>query len=78
MLFGGYAGHRLEPVCIMSSALFDSPFLHCVSDSACDLGSERTAELLGIADSSVNVLGKPFAHNLVVEDVTAEKVSDIL
>ena len=55
VLFGGDARHRLEPVRVMSRALFDRPIFHCVGNSVSDIKVETATVLDGPAQSKVGV-----------------------
>ena len=72
MLFGGYACHRLKPMCIVCSALLHGPVLHGRGHRVCHAAFKGLIVLYVCLKSFVYFLGKLFPHYLVVEYHAAE------
>ena len=68
MLFSGDAGHGLEPVGKVGSALFDCPVLHGVGNDIGNLQIQVLAVLDGFLQGFVGLLGKPGLHCGVVKN----------
>ena len=77
VLFGGDAGHRLEPVRVMGCTLADRPVLHCRCNNSSNIGVDRGALAHGLLQLLVNVLGKTFFHHSVVKHHAAEQLGNI-
>ena len=76
VLFGGRAGHGLEPVSEVGGPVLERPFLHCVGDGVRGLYVELLALLNALSQLRVENHGKLCLHHLVVERVLAEIVGD--
>ena len=77
MLFGGDAGHGLEPVGKMGDPLGDGPILHGVGHGVGQIQIEGHSRVDGLAQRLVDILGQTFPHHLVVKDQTAEQLGHI-
>ena len=75
VLFGGDAGHRLEPVRVVRRALFDRPVLQRAGDRVGGRGVERIAVLDGGAERAVDRLRQTRLLDLIVEHERAEHVA---
>ena len=78
VLFGGHAGHGLEPVRIMGRALFQRPVLHGVGDHPRQAGIQRTAFFNGPPERFIGFLGQAVLHDRIVKAVFAEDHAGIL
>ena len=67
VLLGGNAGHGLEPVGIVGSALFHSPVLHGVGHHGGYIHIQVLAQLDGPLQGLIGLLGKPGFHCSVIE-----------
>ena len=67
VLFGGNAGHGLEPVGKMRCTLFKRPVLHGICNYLCCFTVEPLAELYGALDLLICLLGEPRLHDAVVK-----------
>jgi hypothetical protein len=77
VLFGGDAGHGLEEVGEVGSALFDGPVLHGRRDGIGGVGVEGRALADGLLEGLEDGLGEALALDFFVEDVDAEEVFDV-
>ena len=73
VLFRGQSRHRLEPMREVSHAFFHRPVLHRVGDDVCGFEREGTVVRAAVLEFLIGVLGQTFAHDLLVEDHTAEQ-----
>ena len=67
VLLGSDAGHRLEPVGVVGTALFDRPLLHRVGNGVRDLEIERNTVLDALTVGVIYILRQSHAHLLVVK-----------
>ena len=77
VFLGGQAGHRLELVRVVGSALFDGPILHRIGDGVGDGRVERRAELDRLLQGFEDRLRQPRALHGLAEDVVAEQFLDV-
>ena len=76
VLFGGDAGHGLEPVGKVGGALFDGPVLHGVGHYGGGGAVEPPSLVHGALHLSEHVLGQSRPHDGVVEDHGTESIRD--
>ena len=76
VFLGRQPGHRLEPVREMRRAVLHGPFPHGGRDHVGDRRVEGGPFLDRVAQPLVDVLRQPRLHDLVGEDVDAEKLPD--
>jgi hypothetical protein len=60
----------------MGRALLDSPVLHGVGDHVSDGGVDGTAFFDGLGQGLIDLFGQTGAHDVVIEDHTAEQLGD--
>ena len=77
MLFGGYAGHGLEPVGIMGGAFFNGPLLHCLRNGVGNILFHFSAVFDNVDKPFVNVGREALSHDLPVKNHAAEDLRDI-
>ena len=68
VLFGGNAGHGLEPVGEVGSALFNGPILHGIGDHRRHAGIQMLALLDGLLECFVGFLRQTCLHGGVVKN----------
>ena len=78
MLFGGDAGHRLEPVGEMGASALDGPVLHGVGHGVGDVDVELLAVLDRVPEGPVGLLGQALPHRAVIEHHAAEDVGEFV
>ena len=78
VLFGGDAGHRLEPVSEMGCALFNGPVLHGIGDDGGDVAVHATAILDRLLKLTIRLLGKASLHHFVVKNHGTENFRYVL
>ena len=72
VLFGGDAGHGLEPVGVVGRALFDGPGLHGLGDLVSDRQGQLGAGVDAAAPGVKNAGSQAGSHDALAEYVTAE------
>ena len=77
MLLGGDAGHGLEPVGKMGSALGERPILHGAGDDVGNGGVKRGAFPDCLFECAEDILGQPVFHNGLVKDHGAEQLRNL-
>ena len=78
VLLGGDAGHRLEQVGVVGRAVLHRPVLHGDGDGVGDRRVQRRALPDRLLEGLEDRLGQPLAGRLLVEDVDAEDVLDVV
>ena len=78
VLFGGEAGHGLEPVGEMGGAVLHGPLLHGHRHRVGHAALQRQVLVDGPAQGFVNVLGQLFPHDAVAKHQTAVQFRHIL
>ena len=73
VLFGGDAGHGLEPMGVMSGSLLHGPLLHGLGDLVGGADVQRGAVGDAALPGAVRSGRKPLFHGLLVKDQTAEQ-----
>ena len=67
VLFSCNASQRLEPVSIVSSTLFDSPFFHSMSNNVCYIKFKWSTIIKCLFKCFESFFWKTIFHNLLVE-----------
>ena len=77
MLFGGEAGHGLEPVGEVGGAVLNGPVLHAFGNFVGGVQLERGAVLEALLPGHHGVAGDVLGHGCLVEDVDAKQAGDL-
>ena len=77
MLFGGNAGHRLEPVSIVGGALFDGPVFHRLGHNIRRLKIKAVPFGNRLSDLIIDIGRELRFHRLVAEDIAGEVFGEI-
>ena len=77
VLFGGNAGHGLEPVGIVGGTLFQRPVLHGFGNGVGSFQLQLCAGIDAGAPGVIDLGGEALAHGGLVEDITAENLGDV-
>ena len=77
MLFRRLTGQGVEDMGEVGGTFFDGPVLHDGGHGIGDAGIHALAELDGLVQGLVDILGQAFTHHLVGEHVTAENVGGL-
>ena len=77
VLFGGDAGHGLEPVGKVGDAVVQRPGLHHIGNDIGDIGGQRLPALNDLPKAAVGIVGQAFLLHRVIKDQAAVKLRDI-
>ena len=77
VLFGGDAGHRLEPVGIVGSTLFDGPDLHGIRNLISHIQRKLGTGNDTLLPCVIYFRRKPLLHSSIVENICTENFGDV-
>ncbi len=78
MPFRGQAGEGLEPVCIVSGAVFDGPIFHHGSYGIGDFGIERFGVIDGTEETTIDLFRETLPHHAPRKHIIAEDAVDTI